>query len=71
MEEKTLNQIKSDALKIIETKIEGIKMAKSIQDLIDNSLCDVMCCPGCYGFKEIDCDHGSCKSCWQSALTSE
>lgn len=67
MEEKRLAKIKSDALNIIATKIEGIKMAKSIQDLIDNDLCNVMSCPSCYGLEEINCEMYSCKECWQYA----
>lgn len=68
MEEKRLAKIKADALNIIATKTEGVKMAKSIQDLIDNDLCNVMSCPGCYGLKESDCAMYSCKECWQYAV---
>lgn len=70
MEEKRLAKIKADALNIIKTKTEGIKMAKSIQDLINNDLCDVMSCPGCYGLKERDCSTCICRDCWQYALDS-
>lgn len=68
MEEKRLAKIKTDALSIIATKTEGVKTAESIQDLIDNGLCDVMSCPGCYGLKESDCSICSCKECWQHAV---
>lgn len=71
MEEQLLAKIKTDALNIITTKTEGIKMAKSIQDLIDNELCDVMSCPGCYGLKELNCQDANCKTCWQYAIAPE
>lgn len=71
MEKRILDKIKADALNIIVTKTEGIKMAESIQDLIDNDLCNLMRCPGGYGLKESDCRDNSCKSCWQYAIAYE
>lgn len=71
MKDDVLEKIKADALKIITTKTEGVMMAKSIQDLIDNGLCDLMGCPAVYGLKEKDCGEYSCNSCWRYAIGAD
>lgn len=71
MKDAMLKRIKADALSILATKTEGIKMAESIQDLIDNDLCSLMSCPSCYGLQEKDCQDYSCKTCWQCAIETE
>lgn len=69
MDSKILDKIKEDALSIIASKAEGVKMSTSIEEMIDNELCEVMSCPSSYGLEELsDCTRHSCKECWQHAV---
>lgn len=71
MTNEMLEKIIDDTMAMLAKKMKVVAKTKSVEDLIDNNLADIMKCPACYGFEVLDCKDNKCTDCWCHALESE